>query len=83
MTQKDGKLPTSFGVSGESISLRLNAKVRPLSEDEIDSLAEALGKPVDRDFLASRLWRTISDVVRLSTQPTPGHARMQTDREAA
>jgi hypothetical protein len=75
MTQKDGKLPTSFGVSGESISLRLNAKVRPLSEDEIDSLAEALGKPVDRDFLASRLWRTISDVVRLSTQPTPREYR--------
>jgi hypothetical protein len=75
MIQKDGKLPTSFGVSGESILPPLRAKVRPLREDEVDSLAAALGKPVDRDFLASRLSRTISDVVRLSTQPTPREYR--------
>jgi len=71
MAKKNDKPTTSLGVSGDLTSRRLSATIRPLTDHEVEALKKALGKPVDRDFLTSRITRTISDVVRLSTQPTP------------
>ena len=71
MAKKNDKQTASLDVSGDLTSRRLSPTIRPLTDQEVKALKDALGKPVDRDFLTSRITRTISDIVRLSTQPTP------------
>jgi len=77
MAKKNDKRTTSLGASDSLGSPRLNPKILPLRDQEVDALKEALGEPVDHDFLTSRITRAISDVVRLSTQPTPRKYRDQ------
>jgi hypothetical protein len=50
-------------------------ELRPLTEPEIVSLEQALGKPIDRKYLVDRVSRSIRDVVRLSALPTPREYR--------
>lgn len=42
-------------------------EIRPLTEAEIERLEQALGKPIDRQYLTYWVSTAISDVVRLST----------------
>jgi hypothetical protein len=45
--------------------------IRPLQESEVEELERALGRPIDRAYLALWVSRAIGDCVRVSTQPTP------------
>ena len=53
----------------------LTIAIRALTEAEIDRLQEALGKPVDRDYLKFWIAKSIADVVRFSAPPTARKSR--------
>jgi hypothetical protein len=62
----------------------LRPHICPLTEVEIESLAQALGKPVDRKYLVHWVSETIKDIVRLARQPSPRQLRdslLQIERE--
>jgi len=44
--------------------------IRALTETEIESLEQALGKPVDRKYLDYWISQSIADAVTLARQPT-------------
>ena len=56
--------------SSKFISPRPVAGLRPLTGEEIECLAAALGKPVDRNYLAFWISQSISNAVKLSTLPS-------------
>jgi hypothetical protein len=49
--------------------------IRPLTDFEIEKLENALGKPVDRNYLVFWVSRAISDIVIHSLQPTGSEYR--------
>jgi hypothetical protein len=53
----------------------MEARIRPLTRDEIESLQKALGKPVDRKYLAHWISRSIADAIKLADRPTPRQMR--------
>jgi ribosomal protein S13 len=58
--------------------------IRPLTEAEIESLEQALGKPVARKDLVYWVSKSIEDMVRLASKPTPRRLRdslLQFERE--
>src|ERR1700728_2128835 len=73
MSKRNQRLASTAG--GVLVSSQSNLGLRPLTEEEIRILERALVKPVDRDYLVHQISRTIGDVVKLSTQPTPRECR--------
>ncbi len=67
---------------GEFIWPRPMTGLRALTEQEIDRLAKALEKPVDRDYLRFWISTSISNVVTLSTLPSPAQCRDGLERLA-
>ena len=60
------------------------AGLRPLKAEEIDRLAAALGKPIDRNYLAFWVSQSIANAVTFSTLPSARTCRdelMQVTRE--
>ena len=45
----------------------MRPEIRPVTEAEVESLEQALGKPIDRKLLVWRLSRLTRDIVRLAT----------------
>jgi hypothetical protein len=82
MAKRDDKFPNSPTADGEFIWPRLNKDIRSLTEHEIEGLEHALGKPVDRVYLVAWVSRSISDVVKLSAQPSPRECRDGLERLA-
>jgi hypothetical protein len=56
--------------------------IRPLSEAELKRLESALGKPVERQFLAHWVSEATRDVARLSVLPTPQQLNIDLGRMA-
>ncbi len=49
--------------------------LRAMTEQEIDRLAQALGKPIERDYLAYWVSTSISHAVRFANLPSPAQCR--------
>jgi hypothetical protein len=60
----------------------MRPKIRPLTKAEVESLKQALGKPIDGELLVRRLSRIIREVVYLAVQPKPPDHRPQLRRLA-
>ena len=60
--------------------LKAEIEIRPLAEVELESLERALGKPVDRQYLAYWVSEAIRDVVKLSMLPTARQLRTDLTR---
>ncbi len=82
MAKRDDKLPDSSTAGDEFIWPRPIAALRALTEQEIDQLATALKKPIDRDYLTSWISIAISNAVALSTLPSPAQCRGGLERLA-
>ncbi len=82
MAKRDDKVPAASTAGGEFIWPRPIAGLRALTEQEIDQLAKALEKPVDRDYLRFWISTSISNVVTLFTLPSPTRCRDGLERLA-
>jgi hypothetical protein len=74
MAKADKASPTA-PPKAHDLTVRSNPDIRPLTDFEIEALENALGKPVDRKYLVLWVSRAISDIVRLSLQPTRSEYR--------
>jgi hypothetical protein len=82
-------LPSSKRAKGARCRKDLSSEpmrphIRPLTEAEIESLEQALGKPVARKDLVYWVSKSIEDMVRLASKPTPRRLRdslLQFERE--
>ncbi len=72
MKKRDDK---SSAAGGECIGPRPIAGLRALTKHEIEQLAKALEKPVEHNYLAFWISTSISNVVTLSTLPSPAQCR--------
>jgi hypothetical protein len=78
----DSKDSEEKSPSNRTITSVSESNVRPLADSEIESLQQALGQPIDRDYLIHWMSESIGDVVRLSNLPTPRQLRTDLTRMA-
>jgi hypothetical protein len=82
MANRDDKSVDSSTAGGEFIWPRPIGDLRPLTVQEIDQLAAALERPIDRNYLACWISTSISNAVRLSALPSPSQCRDGLERLA-
>jgi hypothetical protein len=75
MSLQNDQTPEKSTAGVENIWPPLVAGLRPMNKQELEELATALEKPVDREHLKLRMSTAISSVVRLSRLPSPAQAR--------
>ena len=79
---KYDKKTASLRLSDKQTDPEAKIEIRPLAEDELQRLERALGKSVDRQYLAYWVSEAIRDVVKLSMLPTARQLRTDLTRMA-
>ena len=79
---KYDKKTASLRLSDKQTDPEAKIEIRPLAEDELQRLERALGKSVDRQYLAYWVSEAIRDVVKLSMLPTAHQLRTDLTRMA-
>jgi hypothetical protein len=83
MALPDDQTPQNSAAGAENIWPPRVAGLQPLTKQELEELATALVKPVDRDHLEHWVSTAISNAVKLSSLPSPGQARDALKRVAS
>jgi hypothetical protein len=74
--------PSPSPASDELILPKPKPDIRPLSETELEKLETALGKRVERQYLAYWVAEATRDIARLSVLPTPKQLNIDLKRMA-
>jgi hypothetical protein len=82
MTPKTKQADSDSSASDQFILPKPKPDIRPLSEAELQRLESALGKPVERQYLAYWISEATRDVARLSILPTPQQLNIDLRRMA-